>query len=310
MTGISIIIPTLEAAAQFPTLKAAFDAQSLRPLEVVVVDSSSSDDTARIATEYGWRCHVIPRAAFDHGGTRNLGASLAKGETLVFLTQDAVPADASWLANLVRPLEESGVAASFSRQLPRPGARPREAFTRLQNYPPEGAVFTADDVARIGIKAMFFSNVSSAIDRAAFDEAGGFPERAILNEDGYLAARLLQRGYSFRYEASSCVFHSHDYGIGMQFRRYFDIGVSHAEGPPLMRHARTTGAGTRFMKEQLRHLVAQGAWLEATLALCETVAKYVAYRFGRNHERLPLAWRRRLGWNVRYWEEPTAGRGD
>lgn len=309
MSAVSIIIPTLEAAAYLPALEDAFDAQSLQPLEVIVVDSSSVDDTASVAAEYGWRCSVIARDTFDHGGTRNLGASLASGDTLVFLTQDALPADASWLANLVAPLAEPDVAASFSRQLPRSDARPREAFTRAQNYPPEPAVFTACDVERLGIKAMFFSNVSSAIRRAVFDEVGGFAERAILNEDGYFAARLLERGYRVRYEASSCVIHSHDYGIGMQFRRYFDIGVSHVEGPSLMRDARTTGAGVRFAREQLRHLATQGAWLEAALALSEAGAKYLAYRLGRSHERLPLAWRRRLGWNARYWEKPPAGSG-
>ena len=309
MSAVSIIIPTLEAAAYLPALKGAFDAQSLRPLEVILVDSSSSDGTALVAAEYGWRCLVIDRDAFDHGGTRNLGASLASGDTLVFLTQDALPAGESWLANLVAPLVESDIAAAFSRQLPRPDARPREAFTRVQNYPPESAVFAVHDVERLGIRAMFFSNVSSAIRLTAFDEVDGFPERAILNEDGYVAARLLERGYRVRYEASSCVIHSHDYGIGMQFRRYFDIGVSHAEGPALMREAKATGAGMRFAWAQLRHLAARGAWLEAILAVSEAGAKYLAYRLGRSHDRLPLTWRRRLGWNARYWETQGAGRG-
>ena len=307
MRTVSIDIPTLEAATHLPALRRAIDSQSLQPLEVVVVDSSSTDATSRLAVEFGWRCAVIQRAAFDHGGTRNLGASLATGDTLVFLTQDALPADEWWLSNLIEPLGEGDVVAAFSRQLPRSDATLREVFTRLKNYPPEGRAFRETDVQGLGIKALFFSNVSSAVTRMAFNEVGGFPERAILNEDGYLATRLLERGYAFRYEATSRVVHSHDYGIGMQFRRYFDIGVSHAEGPPLMRGASATGAGMRFIREQMRYLIDQGAWAEAAQAFVEAGAKYLGYRLGRSHQRLPLRWRRRLGWNTRYWARPSTG---
>jgi rhamnosyltransferase len=308
MNRASIIIPTLDAEPHLPALRAMLSKQSLAPLEVVVVDSSSSDATVSIAAGYGWRTHTIPRASFDHGSTRNLGAALAIGDGLVFLTQDAVPADGEWLERLVAPLGEDRVAATFSRQVPRADASPRERFARFRNYPERSAAYTLADVDRLGIRAMFMSNVSSATTRAAFEAVGGFPGRAILNEDGYYAARLLERGYVIRYEASSRVVHSHDYSLRMQFRRYFDIGVSHVDGPELMRTASTTGNGLAFARDQLRYLVGTGAWADAIVAIPELGAKYLAYQLGRRHARIPHALRPALGWNRRYWEEAAEPR--
>jgi rhamnosyltransferase len=303
MRSISLVIPTLQAEPHLPELRAAIDAQSLPPGEVLVIDSSSDDRTVALASSFGWRTRVIARSEFDHGGTRNLGASLTDGAVLAFLTQDATPADDAWLANLVAPLGHADVAGTFSRQLPRSDARRHEAFAREQSYPAESATFSAGDVERIGIRALFFSNVSSATTREAFDRVGGFPDRVILNEDGYYAARLLAHGYATRYEATSRVLHSHDYGLGMQFRRYFDIGVSHADGPEVMRTARATGAGLRLVRHQLGHLLEHGAWSEAAFTLAEAGAKYAAYQLGRHHRRLPRSWPRHLGWNRRYWDD-------
>src|SRR5690606_2523154 len=99
-----------------------------------------------------------------------------------------------------------------------------------------------------------------AVRRSTFDEVGGFPSRAILNEDGYFAAKILVSGLGVAYEPDSIVVHSHNYGVGMQFKRYFDIGVSHADGPSLMRQASTTASGASFARNQLAYLVREKAY--------------------------------------------------
>ncbi len=82
----SIIIPTLNAVDYLAVLLPALKEQSLPPLEIVGIGSSSEDQTGELAEREECVIVVISREAFDHGGTRNLGAQLARGDVFVFLT--------------------------------------------------------------------------------------------------------------------------------------------------------------------------------------------------------------------------------
>lgn len=298
---VSIVIPTLNAAAYLPELARSFETQTLIPIEVLVIDSESTDSTTQVADSLGWLTASIPRSEFDHGNTRNMGARLTTGGVIVFITQDAMPANSDWLRELTLPLEDDTIGATFSRQVARDDASLREKYARLGNYPSTPTVYSLEDVDRVGVRAMFLSNVSSATRRTTFEAVGGFASRAILNEDGYYAAALLERGLSVAYVPASEVLHSHDYGATMQFRRYFDIGVSHTDGPPLMRGAATTGAGLKFAVGQIRYLVQEQAFGEVLFSVIETGAKALGYNLGKRYSALPMTWRRALGWNKRYW---------
>ncbi len=306
MHEVSLIIPTLDAEPHLPALRQALDAQRRPPDEVVVIDSSSADGTADLCRRYDWRVHVIDRRDFDHGGTRNLGASLARGSVLAFMTQDALPADEEWLEALVAPVASGEAAAAFSRQLPRPDATVLERYARLHNYPDVSHVRTLEDAGRLGVRATFFSNVSSATDRAAFESVGGFPARTIINEDGQYAARLLAAGHRVAYVAGSRVVHSHDYPLSLQFRRNFDIGVSHAQADGLLRGVSTTSAGLSFVRGQLAYALAEGSPADALRVLLEAATKFTAFHLGRRYELLPLPLRRRMSWHRGFWSSPEA----
>ena len=89
--------------------------------EIIAVDSGSRDGSVEILRKAGARVLTIPAAAFGHGKTRNLAASHACGDYLVFLTQDATPATADWLENLLAPLvADPLVVGAYSRHTPRP----------------------------------------------------------------------------------------------------------------------------------------------------------------------------------------------
>src|SRR4030043_521071 len=103
---VSIIIPTLNAENYTYTLLSSLRKQ-LVPSEIIIIDSSSSDNTVKIAESYGVKTIIIKRENFDHGGTRNLAAKTSSGEIIVFLTQDAIPADAYFIENLIKPLKKS-----------------------------------------------------------------------------------------------------------------------------------------------------------------------------------------------------------
>ena len=96
---ISVVIPVKDGGADLVRCLEAIARQRVDDdVEVVVVDSGSRDGSAARARSFGARVHEIPAEEFHHGRTRNLGAELARGDTLVFTSQDAYAADDLWLA--------------------------------------------------------------------------------------------------------------------------------------------------------------------------------------------------------------------
>jgi rhamnosyltransferase len=104
---ISVIIPTRNAEEHIHGLLTSLKGQSVS-CEVIVIDSSSSDCTIRIADSFNVKTKIIIKRSFDHGGTRNLAVTKATGDIIVFLTQDAMPADRYFLEQLIKPLENPG----------------------------------------------------------------------------------------------------------------------------------------------------------------------------------------------------------
>lgn len=296
----SLILPTYQpGVAAVRELEARLRQQSLPPSEIIVIDSSSTDGSFE-AWSPDVRRHRIPQQEFNHGGTRNLGASFASGDLLVFMTQDALPADEGWLEALTRPIVSGRASAAYSRQLPRADASPTERFARLANYPPASQL-KCPGAAETAVQRNFFSNVSSAVDSAAFRSLGGFPEDVILNEDMVLAARLLARGHCVAYAADSQVVHSHAYSLAQQFRRYFDIGVALKRGGAELADSGTQRAGVSFVLQQLRYLVSERKLLAIPTAIAESAAKWSGYRLGRLEGVLPHAVKRRLSMHASFW---------
>src|SRR5580700_7372131 len=78
--------------------------------EILAIDSGSKDGTVEILQDYDKkekrvRLHQIPNSEFGHGKTRNYAAKMAKGEFVVYLTHDAVPAADYWLSEMLKPFD-------------------------------------------------------------------------------------------------------------------------------------------------------------------------------------------------------------
>ncbi len=297
---VTVIIPTLNAERYMHALMKLLRAQSI-PCEIVIVDSSSEDETRNIASSYGARVITIDRKLFDHGRTRNQGVKASTGDTLVFLTQDAVPADNRLLENLTRPLKDEEIALCYGRQVASSDASPLERFARAFNYPGKPLIKAKEDIEALGIKTFFSSNVCSAVRRGEFEAEGGFPDDTILNEDMIFASRVLMKGYKIAYEPSATVYHSHNYTLIGQFKRYFDIGVSLNRNRHILEMARSEGEGVKFLREQVAHLVREGMWRWIPYGFIEAVFKYSGYQMGLREDKLPLPLKVHLSMHRGYW---------
>lgn len=296
-----VIIPTWQGERHVPGLLTALSNQRHRPVRILVIDSGSTDHTAELARAGGAEVVVIAKGEFNHGGTRNRAARLCTADILVFMTQDALPADDLFLESLCAALGEPGVEAAYARQEPYPYADPPEVFARSCNYPETAHRRTQADIERMGVRAYFFSNVASAVRRTAFLNVGGFPERVPMNEDMVLCARILQSGGTVAYTPTARVLHSHNYSIRQQAGRYFDIGAFFAEQGDLLPHARIGGEGLRFALGQMSFLLRTGRPLWLLRSPFELVAKWISYKGGRLHRWLPLWLKCRWSMHAFYW---------
>jgi len=293
--SLGLVVPTLNAGSGWTAWLDALDRQTRRPDLLLAIDSSSGDQTAQLARERGFQVRVIPRSAFNHGGTRQLGVNLMpEADIVLFLTQDAVLADADAIERLVAVFAaEPKAGAAYGRQLPHAGAGPIGAHARGFNYPAQSQLRSLEDRHRYGIKTAFISNSFAAYRREALIGVGGFPSDTIMNEDTFVAGRLLLSGWNIAYCAEARVHHSHDYDFATEFRRYFDIGVFHAESPWLLRtFGPVQGEGRRFVLSELAYLARRAPWLIPS-ALLRSALKWAGFRLGVSFlQYLPVAVKR------------------
>lgn len=298
---VSVIIPTLNAEGHLPRIIESLRSQSVSEVEILVIDSSSDDQTAEIAERAGIRWKSLPRELFNHGKVRNMAADLARGNVLVFLSQDATPKDPTFLAEITRPIVEGRAVAAAARQIPYPGASPLEAYARLMNYPEESHIRTLADVPEMGVMAYFFSNAASAVRKDALEAIGGFSEAVVVNEDMKLCADLLHAGYAVAYQAEAQVYHSHAFNLGEQFSRYFDIGLFFNQQGEAIGVQSPTGRGRTFAFGQIRYLIDQGEWKWIPASMIESLAKYTGFQIGVRGRLLPGWISRRFSRQKYFW---------
>ena len=223
---ISILIPVKNGGSDLVRCLEAIATQTVDDqVEIVVVDSGSTDGSPDRARELGATVHEIPAHEFVHGATRNLAARLSQGDVLVLTTQDAVPADDQWLARLVRALEGDGIAGVYGRQLPHENATPPEQFFLDFMYGSEPRIQRLGGIAELSFEQTLFSNVNSAIPRQVW-EANPFRDDVAMSEDQEWSRRMLLAGHTIVYEPSAAVRHSHAYTVRAAFRRFYDSGAS------------------------------------------------------------------------------------
>lgn len=296
----SIIIPAKDPECWFPdVLDAVFKQKILGNLEVIVIDSSSGSEVVTTARSRGIRYLQINTSEFSHGNTRNIGVQMAAGHYVVFLSQDALPADQYWLQNLIKPMErDPKIAGVFSRQIPREGTHPMEKYFILNIYGESPKVNTKDDKDDLGFDDVFFSNVSSAIKR---DVAIAFPFNSslVMSEDQDWSRRVIAAGWKTAYEPASKVVHSHHSSIMQVFKRNFDSGASlhcifkRMPGGILKQ--------VKYIRGLIIYLFKKNEVKYLPVALVYEGMKAIGFTFGWFERFLPVRLRVYFGFHREYW---------
>jgi len=301
---ISIIIPTYNAQNYLVKLLDKIKSQSIDNYELIIIDSSSKDDTVKIANEYTDNVIVIPQNEFDHGGTRAKAAQIAKGNILVYLTQDALPFDEFTIENIVKVFEDENVGAAYGKQLSYEDTNLFGKHLRKFNYPDETIVRTKEDIQKYGIKTVQLSNSFSAYRKDVLFETGNFKVNLILGEDMYTGAKMILAGYSLVYLANAKVYHSHSYTVWEEFKRYFDIGVFHSrESWILDKFGKAEGEGMKYVKSEVKYLSSHRALYLLPEFIVRNGMKYLGYKLGQKYEKLPMWIVKRFSMHHRWWDK-------
>ena len=302
-----LCIPTYNAGNLWNKWIKAYESQSVTADQVIVIDSSSSDDTVKLAKDAMFSVFSIPQSEFNHGGTRNQAVRFAENfaDILVFMTQDAILASPDSLEKLLVPFSDPEVAAVCGRQLPHHEATPLAVHARYFNYPSESRVRTMADISALGIKTAFMSNSFAAYRLSVFDKLGGFPDNTILAEDMYLTAKMILSGYKVAYCAEATVFHSHNYTLKQEFQRYFDTGVFQQEQKWIQqKFGKAASEGKKFVLSELKFLSIRSP-LSIPKAILSTFSKWLGFKLGYYYYRLPYKWCKAFSMHKGYWNKVT-----
>jgi rhamnosyltransferase len=301
--SISVIIPTYNAQKYLPKLLDKLSKQTIN-FELIIIDSSSSDNTLEIAKEYASKIITIPKSEFDHGATRSKALDEASGDIVVFLTQDALPTSNDAIEKLTDILiKNKDVAAVYGRQIPYEDATLFGKHLREFNYKDSSYIKSLSDKESFGIKTAFCSDSFAAYKKDAIKSVEFFKAGTIVGEDMHIVARLLLKGYKKAYCADASVYHSHNYTILEDFKRYFDTGVFHVCEPWLIeKFGKAEGEGKKFIKSELNYLIKNRAYHKLPEFVIRNGMKLIGYKLGKNYKKLPKSLAKSLSMHKSWWD--------
>jgi rhamnosyltransferase len=250
-------------------------------LEVILVDSTSDDDTVKLAKRWPVVVRTIPRKDFHHSRTRNLGASMARGDFLVFLGGDAWAANNQWLQELVAPFSDERVTCVYGRQLPKDGCDPINKFRTRWNYQDDRIEKHSGLEKELAHRLYFFSTVNCAIRRETW-EWYKFPEDIHIFEDAAFARKVITAGNRIVYTPKSEVIHSHNLGAKQIAKKYLDMGYVQAKYAFSSNQDKNyRSEGMRYLKQGLRQIYNEGGPLWTVRFMWHTFAGYAGLTWGR-----------------------------
>lgn len=299
---VDVIIPTYKPDENFKALIDKLEKQTYPIRRILIMNTEEKYFPMKeFETLPNLSVYHVSKEKFDHGGTRDLGASMLDGDILVFMTQDAMPENNRLIENLVKPFADPEVGAAYGRQLAADDCREIERFTREFNYPEESSIKSKEDISRLGIKTYFCSNVCAAYRKTDYVKLGGFVKNTIFNEDMIYAGKLIQSGKKIAYTAEATVIHSHNYGNIDQLRRNFDLAVSQKDHPEVFGGIKSEKEGMKLVKKTADYLLEKKKpWLLIDLVV-KSGFKYLGFFLGSRYKSLPKWIILSCTMNKEYW---------
>lgn len=221
---VSVVIPTYNGEDDIYQLLNALKSQKgIENIEIIVVDSESNDRTLEICKEYKVNIIEIAQTEFSHSYARNLGASNANGDYIIFMTQDALPSNEYWIYNMLTPIIKHDIVAVSCIEKPKENC---ELAYRVEseNFAKYLGAYNTDRIGYLPKKQNYetmringqLNDVSCIIIKSIFDQFKYVGDYA---EDLDMGVRLIRAGYKVALLSSEKVIHSHNRSCGYYLKR-------------------------------------------------------------------------------------------
>ena len=208
----SLVIRAYNESQHLPRLLEGVAHQTVKDVEVILVDSGSTDSTVQVAEKYGVKVVHIPSAEFTFGRSLNFGLRSATRELVVIASAHVYPVYPDWIESLLRPFENEKVALAYGKQRGPDSAKYSEQQLYHQWYP---------DVSKPDQATAFCNNANAAIRRRLW-EKNPYDETLTGLEDLAWAKWAKDQGYAISYVAEAEIIHVHNEtprGVYNRYRR-------------------------------------------------------------------------------------------
>ncbi|WP_278402420.1 glycosyltransferase [Megamonas rupellensis] len=302
MKKIQVIIPIYKPDHKLIELLKKIKEQSIEDIPLLIIDSGSNDEYKSEIKNMNCLVKKIDVKTFNHGGTRQMGADMFPDKDIyIFLTQDAILANEKSIENIVKVFDNFNIGCAYGRQLPHKDANLFSSYARLFNYKDKSYIYSMNDKEKYGIKTAFNSNSFAAYRRKALNEIGGFPINTILSEDMYVAAKMLLNKWSVAYCSDAMVYHSHNYTIWQEFKRYFDIGVFHSRESWIKdTFGRAEGEGKKYIISEIKYLIKRNIVLIFPMIIRD-IMKFLGFRLGMKERFINKHIKRKISMTKNFW---------
>jgi glycosyltransferase involved in cell wall biosynthesis len=206
----SIIIRAFNEEDHIGRLLTGIEEQTLKDIEIIVIDSGSTDATVAIASRFPTRILSLAPDEFTFGRSLNIGCDAAKGDFLVFVSAHVYPCYPDWLERLLAPFNDASIGLVYGMQRGDGGTRYSEHQQFKRMYP-NTSVLTQ--------KHPLCNNANAAI-RRSFWEQHPYDESLSGLEDLEWATWLLSTGRFLAYAAEAAVIHVHNESPRQVLNRY------------------------------------------------------------------------------------------
>jgi rhamnosyltransferase len=212
MLNCSIIIRAYNEEKHLGRLLEGLLHQTVKDVEVILVDSGSSDSTISIAQSFGSQIIHIPADEFTFGRSLNLGIQAASNDYVVIASAHVYPVYPDWLECLLRPFDNQNVALAYGKQRGSETSKFSERLIFRQWFP---------DVDSPRQPGPFCNNANAAV-RKSLWERHAYDETLTGLEDIEWAKWAQSEGWAVSYVTQAEVVHIHDetgQGVQNRYRR-------------------------------------------------------------------------------------------
>ncbi len=216
MEDISIVIRSFNEEKHIGRLLDGILHQSLKDIEIILVDSGSTDHTVAVASRYPVKILNLSSDEFSFGKSLNIGCQAARGDFIVLASAHVYPLCNDWLEELLKPFKDPFVGVCYGKQI-------GNEITKYSEHQVFAKWFPA--TSDLNQNHPFCNNANAAI-RKNLWKAVPYDESLTGLEDIDWAKKIMDSGYKVAYSAGAEVVHVHTESPLRIFNRYFREAIS------------------------------------------------------------------------------------